>query len=75
VAYKDLKPSFRERYRGRYISKIILIFYQKNGSKALFNSIYKVEDEKLLEEILEYLDYHAFFIEKTAHSIKPNSYS
>lgn len=41
-----------------------------NDAKALFNSIYKVDDTKLLEEILEYLDYHAFFIEKTAQSIK-----
>ena len=39
-------------------------------AKELFNSIYEIEDEALLEEILEYLDYHAFFIEKTAHSIK-----
>ena len=43
-----------------------------DDAKALFNSIYRVEDEKLLEEILGYLDYHAFFIEKTAHSIKKN---
>jgi transcriptional regulator of NAD metabolism len=43
-----------------------------DDAKALFNSIYRVEDEKLLEELLGYLDYHAFFIEKTAHSIKKN---
>jgi len=41
-----------------------------DDAKALFNSIYKIEDKALLEEILGYLDYHAFFIEKTAHSIK-----
>jgi tetratricopeptide (TPR) repeat protein len=39
-------------------------------AKELFTSIYEVEDELLLEEVLGYLDYHAFFIEKTAHSIK-----
>jgi tetratricopeptide (TPR) repeat protein len=43
-----------------------------DDAKKLFNSICEVEDEKLLEEILWYLDYHAFFIEKTAHSIKKN---
>jgi len=42
----------------------------KDDAKALFNSIYKIENESLLEEILEYLGYHAFFIEKTALSIK-----
>ena len=39
-------------------------------AKELFNSIYKVEDELVLEEILGYLDCHAFFVEKTAMSIK-----
>jgi len=43
-----------------------------DDAKALFNSIYPVEDEALLEEILGYLDCHAFFVEKTAHSIKRN---
>ena len=39
-------------------------------AKELFNSIYKVEDEVLLEEILEYLDCHAFFVEMTAKTLK-----
>lgn len=43
-----------------------------DDAKAFFNSIYKIEDEILLEEILKYLDFHAFFIEKTAKSIKEN---
>lgn len=43
-----------------------------DDAKALFNSIHKIEDEILLEEILKYLDFHAFFIEKTAKSIKEN---
>jgi tetratricopeptide (TPR) repeat protein len=41
-----------------------------NDAKELFNSIYKVEDKILLEEILEYLDYHAFFVEMTAKTLK-----
>jgi len=41
-----------------------------NDAKDFFNSIYKVEDEVLLEEILEYLDYHAFFVEMTAKTLK-----
>ena len=41
-----------------------------DDAKELFNSIYKVEDEVLIEEILEYLDYHAFFIEMTAKTLK-----
>ncbi len=66
--YKILITS-REDIEGD-IYQYYLDILSKEDAKALFNSIYKVEDEKLLEEILEYLDYHAFFIEKTAHSIK-----
>jgi tetratricopeptide (TPR) repeat protein len=39
-------------------------------AKELFNSIYPVEDEVLLEEILGYLDCHAFFVEMTAKTLK-----
>jgi len=39
-------------------------------AKELFNSIYKVEDEVLLEEILVFLDCHAFFVEMTAKTLK-----
>jgi len=39
-------------------------------AKELFNSIYLVEDEVLLEEILGYLDCHAFFVEMTAKTLK-----
>jgi len=41
-----------------------------DDAKRLFNSIYEVEDEILLEEILEYLDCHAFFVEMTAKTLK-----
>jgi len=41
-------------------------------AKELFNSIVKVADEKLLEEILVYLDYHTLFIEITAKTLKEN---
>ena len=41
-----------------------------NDAKELFNSIYKVEEEVLLEEILKYLDCHAFFVEMTAKTLK-----
>ena len=40
-----------------------------DDSKELFNSIYKVEDEVLLKEILKYLDFHALFIEMTAKTL------
>ncbi|MEZ9492162.1 hypothetical protein BCT62_07620 [Vibrio splendidus] len=43
-----------------------------DDAKNLFNSIYKVED-KILEEILVYLDNHTFFIEKTARTLKSKS--
>ncbi len=39
-------------------------------AKKLFNSIYKVEDEQVLEEILRYLDCHALFVEMTAKTLK-----
>ena len=39
-------------------------------AKELFNSIYKIEDEVLLEDILGYLDCHAFFVEMTAKTLK-----
>jgi len=39
-------------------------------AKVLFNSIYKVEDEVLLEEVLTYLDGNTSFIEKTARVLK-----
>jgi len=41
-----------------------------SDAKELFNFIYTVEDEVLLEEILEYLDCHAFFVEMTAKTLK-----
>ncbi len=41
-----------------------------DDAKRLFNSIYEVEDEVLLEEILNYLDCHAFFVEMTAKTLK-----
>ena len=52
------------------IEQYYLDVLSNEDAKKLFNSIHKVKDEALLEEILSYLDYHAFFIEKTAHSIK-----
>ena len=42
----------------------------KEDAKLLFNSIYEVEDEDLLEEVLEFLDRHTFFIEKVAQTLK-----
>lgn len=41
-----------------------------DDAKQLFCSICKVEDNRLLEEVLEYLDYHAFFVELTAKTLK-----
>ncbi|CAA6814885.1 MAG: Unknown protein [uncultured Sulfurovum sp.] len=52
------------------IDKYTIDTLSMRDAKELFNSIYKVEDEILLEDILEYLDCHAFFVEKTAMSIK-----
>ena len=42
----------------------------KEDAKFLFNSIYEVEDDMLLEEVLEYLDRHTFFVEKVAQTLK-----
>ena len=67
--YKILITS-REEIDSKEISSYYLDVLSLDDAKSLFNSIYKVEDEILLEEILGYLDYHAFFIEKTALSIK-----
>jgi tetratricopeptide (TPR) repeat protein len=54
------------------IEKFYLNNLSPNDAKNLFNSIYQTENEEkiFLEEILEYLDYHTFFVEKTAHLIK-----
>jgi len=41
-----------------------------NDAINLFNSIYMVKEENLLKEIVELLDYHAFFIEMTARTLK-----
>jgi len=42
----------------------------KEDAKKLFTSIYNVKDETLLEEVLNYLDWHTFFIEKVAQTLK-----
>jgi len=44
-----------------------------DDAKVLFNSIFKMEDESLLEEIVTYLDCHAFFVEMTAKSLSVNT--
>jgi len=44
-----------------------------DDAKELFDSIFKIKDNRLLEEIVGYLDYHAFFIEMTAKSLKVNT--
>ncbi len=63
--YKILITS-REDIEGD-IYQYYLDILSKEDAKALFNSIYKVEDEKLLEEILEYFRLsRPFFIAKKA---------
>ena len=52
------------------IDTYLLDTLSMGDAKELFNSIYKVEDEVLLEEVLEYLDCHAFFVEMTAKTLK-----
>jgi len=52
------------------ITRYELDVLSMDDAKKLFNSIYEVEDEALLEEILEYLDYHAFFVEMTSKTLK-----
>ena len=64
------KILFTSREEMKEVENYYLDVLNLHNAKALFNSIYKVKDEALLEEILEYLGYHAFFIEKTAYSIK-----
>ena len=45
----------------------------KSDAKLFFNSIYIIEDEVLLENILNHLDYHALFIELTAKALQNKS--
>jgi len=52
------------------IAKYDLDVLSMDDAKELFNSIYEVEEEVLLEEILEYLDCHAFFVEMIAKTLK-----
>ncbi|MFT4804469.1 MAG: tetratricopeptide (TPR) repeat protein [Psychroserpens sp.] len=63
---------FTSRETTNNIEHIELDIMDVDDAKNLFNSIYKVED-KLLEEILGYLDNHTFFIEKTARTLKSKS--
>jgi tetratricopeptide (TPR) repeat protein len=65
--YKILLTS-REEIKD--IKKYYLDVLSLTDAKELFNSIYPVEDEVLLEEILGYLDCHAFFVEMTAKTLK-----
>ena len=67
--YKILITS-REEIDEEIVKPYYLDVLSLADAKALFNSIHEVEDEAVLEEILGYLGYHAFFVEKTAHSIK-----
>jgi len=63
---------FTSRETTNNIEHIELDIMDIDDAKNLFNSIYKVED-KLLDEILGYLDNHTFFIEKTARTLKSKS--
>lgn len=63
---------FTSRETTNSIEHLELDIMDVDDAKDLFNSIYKVED-KLLEEILGYLDNHTFFIEKTARTLKSKS--
>jgi len=65
--YKILLTSREDIYN---IDSYYLNTLSIDDAKKLFNSIYEVENEVLLEEILSYLDYHAFFIERTALALK-----
>jgi len=51
---------------GEDICQIVIldILIKRRDAKAFFNSSYKVKMKKLLEEILEYLDYHRLFYGK-----------
>ena len=60
---------FTSRETSDYIKCFELDVMDDMDAKKLFNSIYEVENS-LLEEILGYLDYHTFFIEKTAKTLK-----
>jgi len=52
------------------INKFYLEKLSSYDAKNIFNSIYQTDNEVLLEEVLAYLDYHTFFVEKTAHIMK-----
>jgi len=64
------KIIFTSREKTEGIKNFYLEELSPDDAKNIFNSIYQVDDELLLEEILKYLDYHTFFVEKTAHLIK-----
>ncbi len=74
LALKDsgYKIIFTSREDIESMPQYTLDILSVEDAKKLFNSIYEVEDELLLEEVLAYLDYHAFFIEKTAKVLKNN---
>jgi len=52
------------------IDGYVLDTLSMDDAKELFNSIYNVENKVLLEDVLEYLDCHAFFVELTAKTLK-----
>ncbi|HFU74903.1 MAG TPA: tetratricopeptide repeat protein [Arcobacter sp.] len=64
--YKILFTS-REKLEG--IVNYHLDILSLSDAKRLFNSIVKISNENLLEEVLAYLDYHPYFVELTARTL------
>ena len=67
------KILFTSREEMENIEILPLDVLSLSDAKKLFNSIFKIEDESLLDEMVSYLDGHAFFIEMTAKSLKINT--
>jgi len=70
LRYSGYKILLISREKIEYVESFYLDILSIDDGKKFFNSIYVVKDELLLEEILEYLDCHTFFIEMTAKTLK-----
>jgi len=70
---KNFKLLFTSRERIEEIQGLDLDILDKEDAKKLFNSIYEINNEKLLINILEFIDYHTYFIKMVAYTLKNNS--
>ena len=64
------KLLFTSRENIEEVNKYELNVLSMKDAKELFNSIYVIEDEVLLETLLTYLDCHTLFVELTAKTLR-----